>query len=249
MRRLATLLLMLTLALPAMGMNKKPKFTITVHAQAEEMDVPKTMFPVDIGGRRVMFKILPEISQENVVAMHAFPAETGNGQGVALQLEVRGRSSLEMATRTRRGEYLLAMVNGVPVDYLVIDRPVSDGLITIWQGFTPEVIKEMEKKYRKIKPGGAPSMSENMDMVPSTKKERKRSKKEEEAAEKAAEKARKAGKPVEGEVPSLPVSPASPQLPVEGGAPPQTQPPPPQLEGAPPRPKSSTSLPPQMPAR
>ncbi len=216
MRRFAPLLL-LFIAPFLVSMNKKPKFTITIHAQADEMDVPKTMFPVNVGGRRVLFKILPEISQENVVAMHAFPSETGNGQGVALQLEVRGRGSLEMATRMRQGQYLLAMVNGVPVDFLQIDRPVSDGIITIWQGFTPEVVAEMEKKYRKIKPGGAPSMSEDMEMIPSTRKEKKRSKKLEEEEEKAAEKARKAGKPVEPEIPSLPASPASPQLPVEGG--------------------------------
>ncbi|MEZ0275516.1 MAG: hypothetical protein ACAH88_11485 [Roseimicrobium sp.] len=219
MRRFAPLLL-LALAPFLMGMSKKPKFTITIHAQAEEMDVPKTMFPVNIGTRRVMFKLLPEISQENVVAFHPFPSDTGNGMGVVLQLEVRGRGSLEIATRTREGEYLIAMVNGKPVDYSRITRPVSDGMITIWQGFPPEVIAEMDKHIRRIKPGGPPTMSSEMEMVPSTRKERKKAKKEEDEAEKAAEKARKSGKPVEPEVPTLPAGNVSSQLPVEGGTPP-----------------------------
>lgn len=219
MRRIVPLLL-LALAPLFMGMSKKPKFTITIHAQAEEMDVPQTMFPVNIGGKQMLFKILPEISQENVVAFHPFPADTGNGMGVALQLEVRGRGSLEMATRMRQGEYLLAMVNGKPVDYSQITRPVSDGLFTIWQGIPEEVIVEMDKKIRRIKPGGPPSMSKDMDMVPSTRKERKRAKEEADRLEKEAEKARKAGKPVESEIPSLPAGNVSSQMPVEGGAPP-----------------------------
>jgi hypothetical protein len=168
----------------------------------------------------MFFKILPEFSQENVVAFHPFPADNGNGQGVALQLEVRGKGNLEIATRTRQGEILLAMVNGKPVDYSQITRPVSDGLFTIWQGIPAEVIAEMDKKIRRIKAGGPPSMTKDMEMVPSTRKERKRAKEEADRLEKEAEKARKAGKPVESEIPSLPAGNVSPQLPVEGGAPP-----------------------------
>lgn len=240
MQRFATLVL-LALAPLFMGMNKKPKFTITIHAQADEMDVPKTMFPVEIGGRRILFKILPEISQENVVAFHPFDSESGNGKGVALQLEVRGRGNLEIATRTRRGEMLLAMVNGKPADYLTIDRSVTDGIITIWQGFTPEVIAEMDKKYQRIKASGAPSMSTDMEMIPSTRRERKKAKEAADRAAKEAEKARKAGKPEDEEVPSLPASPASPKLPVEGGS---SLPP---MSGAPP--STGNTPPPSLPGR
>ncbi|RBP35126.1 hypothetical protein DES53_1262 [Roseimicrobium gellanilyticum] len=219
MRRLAPLLL-LALAPFFMGMSKKPKYTITIHAQAEEMDVPQTMFPINIGGKQMLFKILPEFSQENVVAFHPFPADNGNGMGVALQLEVRGKGNLEIATRTRQGEFLLAMVNGKPVDYSQITRPVSDGIFTIWQGIPEEIVAEMDKKIRRIKAGGPPSMSKDMEFVPSTRKERKRAKQEADRLEKEAEKARKSGKPVEPEIPSLPAGNVSPQLPVEGGAPP-----------------------------
>lgn len=219
MRRLAPLLL-LALAPLFLGMSKKPKYTITIHAQAEEMDVPQTMFPVNIGGKQMLFKILPEFSQENVVAFHPFPADNGNGNGVALQLEVRGKGNLEIATRTRQGEILLAMVNGKPVDYSRITRPVSDGIFTIWQGIPQEIVDAMDKKIRRIKPGGPPSMSDDMEFVPSTRREREKAKKEADRQEKEAEKARKAGKPVEPEIPSLPAGNVSPQLPVEGGAPP-----------------------------
>src|SRR5438046_2922115 len=112
--RVAPLLVLLLLPL-VMGFSHKPKFTITFHAQAEESDPRKMMFPMQLEGRQILFKLIPEVSQQNVVAFHPFTTETGE-KGVALQLDFRGRGSIEEATRTRRGEYLVAMVNGKPVD-------------------------------------------------------------------------------------------------------------------------------------
>ncbi len=212
--RLAPLLMLAMLPL-FMGFSSKPKFTITFHAQADDMDPRKTMFPMQIEGRNMLFKLIPEASQQNIVAFHPFDSDTGE-KGVALQLDFRGRESLNIVTRTRQGQYLLTMVNGKPVDYLVIDQVIDNGMITIWRGVPEDVIKQLEKKYQRIKPNGeAPSMSQNMEMSPTTRKEKKQSLK----AAKEAEKARKEGKPVKGEVPSLdaPSAPTTNKIPVEGG--------------------------------
>jgi hypothetical protein len=202
------------------GFSHKPKFTISFHAQADEEDVRKTMFPMQIEGRQLLFKIVPEISQQNIVAFHPFDADNGE-KGVALQLDFRGRGALEMVTRTQRGQFLLAMINGKPVDYVVLDQVIDNGLITIWRGATDELVKEMDKKLPRIKPSGAPTMNQSMEMMPSTKTEKKRSLKEARDAEKAAEKARKAGKPEKPAIPSLdaPRAPVTNSIPVEGSAP------------------------------
>jgi hypothetical protein len=215
--RAAPLLLIALLPL-LVGFSKKSTFSITFHAQAEENDMRKTMFPMQLEGRQIMFKIVPEISQVNIVAYHPFDTETGD-KGVAMQLDFRGRGSLEMATRSRRGEFLLAMVNGQPVDYLVMDEVIDNGLITIWRGCTDELYKEMGKKYPRIKPGGPPSVNENMEMLPVTKKERARSLANAREAERAADKARKEGKPETPAIPSLdpPRAPVAPSIPLEGG--------------------------------
>jgi hypothetical protein len=217
MRLRAVPLLVIALLPLVMGFSKKPTFTISFHAEADEMDMKKSMFPMQIEGRQMLFKIVPEFSQQNVVAFHPFDSETGD-KGVALQLDFRGRGALEMVTRTRRGQFLLAMVNGKPVDYVVLDQVIDNGLITIWRGITDETIKGMDKKYPRIKPGGPPTVREGLDMQPATKKERKRAYEEAKEAEKAAEKARKAGKPEKPEIPSLdaPRAPVSNSIPVEG---------------------------------
>ena len=207
-----------------LSMAKKKEFTVTFHAQAEEMDVPKTMFPFVLEGQRRLFKIIPEITHKNVAAFHPFPSENGMGNGIAFQLDFRGRSALELVTRTRRGQYLLAMVNGTPVDYLVIDQVVTDGMITVWQGVPDEVVAIMDKKYSRIKSGQAPTVSSNMEMTPTTEHDKKRIIKAEKEAKKKAEKDAKKGivpppDKLDVTIPRLsPTAPTSSQIPLEDGS-------------------------------
>jgi hypothetical protein len=222
--------------------DKKPDYTITFHALAGAEDPPKTKFPADINGRRMLFKVVPEFSQQNIAAFHAFPAESGGTKGIAIKLDFRGKAELEIISRTRKDEYLLAMVNAKPVDFVVLDEPVLDGIVTIWQGVTDDVIAKMDKKIPRIgksKPGV--NAADELEMTPTTKGEKKRAFETAKEAERAA----KSGKPSknkEPEVPSLnlPASPASPKLPVEGSPAPSPSPPVPAFrvpEGEPPLPK------------
>jgi len=231
--------LLLTLAMPLLlSMSKKKDATITFHTLASPNDPPKTMFPADLNGRRLYFKIVPEFSQENIAAFQEFPSEDGKSKGVTLQLDSRGRSMLEIVTRTRRDEYLLALVNAQPVDFVVMDEPVQDGQITIWQGVPDEVVKGLAKKHPHLKKGAPPTMSKDMDMLPTTKKEKEKFLEAQRLQDAEDAKRAKAGKKPGPEVPTLtlPNGPTSPQIPIEGGGPaPQNPPLPPQ--GEPPLPR------------
>ena len=214
--------LMIALASPALllGMSKKPGCVITFHTLAAPNDPPKTMFPFDLNGKRIYFKIVPEFSQENISAYKAFPAENGNGKGMAIQLDFRGKAALELITREHKDEYLLAMINAKPVDFVVMDEPVMDGMVTIWQGVTDDTIKEIAKKHPVIR-SGAPTMSKDMDMLPTTKKEKEKFLEAQKKTDKVeAERLKKSGKK-DIEVPNLnmPNAPTTPKIPVEGAAP------------------------------
>lgn len=218
MKRFAPLLLALLTPL-LLGFSRKTEFTITFHSLATEVDPPKTMFPFDLNGKRVFFKIVPEVSQQNIVAFYPFPAEAGKGNGLTLQLDFRGRASLELISRTRHDEYLLAMVNATPVDFVILDQPVTDGIITIWQGVPDEIIKAMDKKYPRIKKSGAPSMTKDFEMLPTTKGEKKRNLKATQQAERDAAAAKKSGKKIpDAKSLDLRTGPVSPQIPLEGGS-------------------------------
>lgn len=219
MTRYATLLV-LALAPLLLGMSKKQEYSITFHSQASEMELPKSTFPFELEGRPVKLHIVPEFSQQNVSAFYPFPSDTGNGNGLTLQLDFRGKSALEMVTRTKRGEFIVALVNGQPVDYLVIDQPVLDGMITIWSGVPDTVIAAMDKKFPRIRSSGAPSMTDKMDMLPTTKKEKKKAL---EDSKRKPEKVKGSDTPVIKSLggsaePPLPAAPVSSQIPVEGGA-------------------------------
>ncbi|HRJ10880.1 MAG TPA: hypothetical protein PK490_20655 [Prosthecobacter sp.] len=172
---------------------KKDQVVITVHAQGTDMDSKKTVFTRPIGGRTVIFKIIPEFSTQSMAAFHPFPADNGT-QGVAMKLDFKGTNSLELVTRLRHGEMLMTMVNGQVVDHVIIDRPITDGIFTIWQGFSDEQIAALDEEYPRIK--DLKSSSTFIEMTPSTATEKKQSKRraeDEEKQRKADEKRRARG--------------------------------------------------------
>ena len=130
--RTAFLLLLLGL-LPACETFKgDPKVLITVFSQGNEMDSPKSIFRRPIEGENMVFKVIPEFTTQSVVAYHPFTAKDGTN-GVAVKLDFKGANALELVTRMRQGEVLMTMVNGTVVDYVRINRVISDGIFTIWR--------------------------------------------------------------------------------------------------------------------
>lgn len=206
MRRLL-LALLVAACIPACQ-SKKDEVIITVHSQGTDMDSPKTVFRRPVDGRNMIFKIIPEFSTQSVSAIHTFPADDGT-YGVALKLDFKGRQSLDMVTRLRRGEILMTMVNGTVVDSVEIDRPISDGLFTVWRGIPAELVTKMEEKYASI--NTLESSSTFLEMDPSTKKEKKDARRRSEAVareKKEEEKSRQRGQ-FEPESPNGEVVPLS----------------------------------------
>lgn len=239
MRRAATLLLLVCCFL-SMGMSRKPPFTISVHSVGSPEDNPRMIFRDIVGSppHPMILKKVPEFTQENIAAFHSFKADNGNGYGVTLKLDFRGASALEIITRANQGSILRSLVNGVGADYVMIDRPISDGIFTIWEGVPESVVKSMEKRYPKIQ--HLQSASNAFDMTPTTKKEKKwslwrgkeaertKQKEDADAAKKAAQEAPSGSALPGGAAPApapgaaspadiqLPQGPSTSQIPLEG---------------------------------
>src|SRR5579862_3050585 len=100
--------ILMALVLPfLLGMSKKQSLLITFHSMGSPNDLPKTLFPFDLNGKRIYFKLVPELTQDSFAAYQTFPAENGNGKGMTVQLDAHGKYVLELVTRTHRDEYLL----------------------------------------------------------------------------------------------------------------------------------------------
>ncbi|HRH95990.1 MAG TPA: hypothetical protein PLB55_08660 [Prosthecobacter sp.] len=191
---LAVLMLPLTGLLASCDVLRENKLLITAHVQTDAIEHPSEIMRLPIGGREIAFKKIPEFSQRSISGFEPFPAEDGQGYGVLLQLDTKGRNSLELASRMSHGMAMLTMVNALPIDMVELDQPITDGRFTIWRGLSKETIDEMDKFYPRIK--YMKSSSRWMDMLPSTDKEKLNSRrvaKEAEAAEKAAERDRERG--------------------------------------------------------
>lgn len=231
MKKAAALSLLLVCVL-CTGMSRKPKFTISVHLQGASEDNPRMIFREAVGGQQVIFKLVPEFSQSSIAAIHPFPAADGNGSGLAIKLDMRGANALETATRMNPGLLLLSKVNGKTCDVVTIDRPVGDGIFTIWSGVPQEVIEALEKKYPHI--SRSHSAAEGIEMTPTTKKEKKdamrrdatdRKKKAKDDADAAAAEEKPRGgffglfgrkKAAQSDSVPMPQGPATTQIPIEG---------------------------------
>jgi hypothetical protein len=175
MKSILFFLALCLLAVPTVeAMSRKAKFSISFHSQGAEHESPRSIFRYAVPGsdQAMIFRKVAEFSHNEVAAFHSFPAPSGNGNGITLRLDFRGSNALELLTRTRQGEIVLALVNGQPVDYLTIDRPVGDGLITIWEGISDEIVAEMKKKYPPIDKLASASAGDK-NMLPTTKQEKR----------------------------------------------------------------------------
>jgi hypothetical protein len=171
----------------------KPKYKISVHVQGDQNDMPRDIIKFPINGRELAFKRVPEFTQSDISAFEPFDSPDGAnaGQGVVLQLDFHGKNALQTLTNTHQGEYVLSVVNGVPVDLVQTDKPIGDGRFTIWRGLSPETIQQMEKKLPRIRK--MRSASQMMDMQASTDSEKKTNREailREEKYQKEAEKRR-----------------------------------------------------------
>ncbi len=166
---------------------RENKVLVTCHVQSNEVEHPSEIMHLTIDGQDMTFKKVPEFSQRSVAAFEPFPADPGQGNGVTLQLDAKGKNYLEAASRLNQGMIMLTMINAVPVDMVQLDKPITDGRFTIWRGVSDQTIKEMDKFYPRL--NRLKSSSRWMDMLPSTDKEKfsaRRVAKEAEAAEKKA---------------------------------------------------------------
>ena len=174
--RLALLVLPALLLLSSCSQFRdRPPVQVAVFSQGSDMDLPKSVFQREIGGKTVTLKVIPEFTQDSIVAFHSFAADNGT-QGICLQLDVKGRNALEVTTRLRQGEILASVVNGSVVDFVKIDNTVSNGLFTIWRGIPAELVTKMDEFYPRIqtlKQSGGDSSASSMDMTPSTSSEKK----------------------------------------------------------------------------
>jgi len=151
----------LFLALALVGFaQKRNALSLTFHVETNSRDTASFAIPVDLKNlhRQAFIEKMPSITEREVQGIYPFLAADGT-QGCAFQLDNHGTIWLDTLSVEHRGMALVAMVNGRIVCDLLIDKPVTDGIISIPCGLTPADMTILKKKFRLITPGNKPNPS------------------------------------------------------------------------------------------
>ena len=131
------------------GAKKKPGPSVRFYAEASERDTSTFAVPVMLQypPRQAWVDKIPVINEHDIAAIYPFPADDGT-MGCAFKLDEHGTLMLDTLSVEKRGTSVVAVVNGRQVIDMQIDRRVSDGVITVPHGLSPQDIALLTKKYK-----------------------------------------------------------------------------------------------------
>lgn len=151
--KLALRLLPAVLALACLAMARKPSVSVRFYAETNARDGEAFAKPITLrsSGRQISVEKVPSISEQSIKAMYPFQAADGSW-GASFLLDAKGRIDLETVSTSRRGSSMVVFVvtkqGAHQVVDMLIDKPVTDGIITIPRGLTQMEIAALKKEYK-----------------------------------------------------------------------------------------------------
>ena len=146
----------LTPPLPLSAMSQKPEVTVRFHTEASPNDSEAFSIPVNLIYQRkqVYLSRIPDFSEKQIDRILPFPAKDGSW-GCVFKLSPQGRIRLETMSGEIRGAALVIFIGSKAggirqVSDMIIDRPVSDGVITVARGLTEIEILALKKQFKTI---------------------------------------------------------------------------------------------------
>lgn len=148
--------------LPASAMSSKPKVSVRFYTETNAQIGSTFAMPARLDNmqRDAHLNRVPEFSELQITAIFPFPATDGTW-GCAFRLSEQGRIRLETLSTESRGTALVVIIGTKKgqhqVTDMMIDRPVTDGVITVPKGITDIEIAVMRQQFKvlgveKVKP-------------------------------------------------------------------------------------------------
>jgi|GEM_PF-411366 len=129
--------------------NKSKTKIISFHLEGSETDNPKFVIPVKLGSdyRQYYFSRIPSFTDSDIEWFYPFTSGDGQSYGAAFHLKSHAAAELKGLCLTHPGKLLGIRVSGAQFQAVIIDRPVNDGVIVLWQGLTQEHLTLFRKKF------------------------------------------------------------------------------------------------------
>jgi len=146
MRYRFLLILALGLCCLGMGQNKLP-LSVRFYTQTSSNDSDSFSTAVTLlNGQRTTVDDIAAISERDIVAIYPYPVADGSG-GCAFKLDDHGTIALDSLSSAKRGTFLIETINGRQIADILIDKRVSDGIVTIPAGINTDEMKDLLKKF------------------------------------------------------------------------------------------------------
>ena len=163
MHRWFIITLVLLPSLLSIGAGKKTKpIMVSFHLEASLEDGPKFAIPVKLGSerRQYYFKRSPEFTEKDGAYYYPFMAKNGASFGVGFKLTPRATEELKGLALNFNGKLLGIRIGSSHYSAVIIDRPDTPGVITVWEGLSQMHLKTLDEiiphAEKVIQPGGGP---------------------------------------------------------------------------------------------
>ena len=146
--RMKCMVVVMLLALTAWvhaGGKPTPKFSATFHIETDGMDNPKMIFRQLANGKERVFRRMPEIGTRDIETFQPIPSDMDEGYGVMFKLNSTAAQRLTAITHANIGKCLVARLNGRLVDGVILDKPITDGVLVIWRNVSLNDINLMDE--------------------------------------------------------------------------------------------------------
>lgn len=161
MKSITRFALLLLAVATSLGMSSTPKVTVRFHSEANRNDTSSFAAPLKLmyAQREAHMNKVPEFSERNIKAI--FPWKTSDGTwGCAFKLNESGRIRLETISSDNRGAAMVVFIGTKQgmhqVIDMVIDRPITDGIVAVPRGITDIEMLVLKKQFKVLGETPAP---------------------------------------------------------------------------------------------
>lgn len=133
---------------PAAG-KKYKLYLVNFHIEADQGDNPKFVTPVKLGSehRQYYFSKLPVFTDADIEWFYPFTAQDGVSYGAAFRLKDHATQELHALTLQHQGKLMGMRASDAPLQAVLIDRPIQDGVVVFWSGLQQRHLQEFRKRF------------------------------------------------------------------------------------------------------
>jgi len=138
------LFLLFLLLLFTIAAKRKDSGTIGFYLESAGSEAQKETVKVKINSEVHQVLIKPIFNQKDLEGFYPFLTDEGESFGISFKLKKKASAELQTLSTVARGRKIFTVFGNAPVDFVLIDGPISHGYLTCWKGFNENHIERFK---------------------------------------------------------------------------------------------------------